>query len=441
MDYYFIGIKGTGMASLACIMHDLGNQVSGSDLEKHFFTEESLKDRNITVLPFDENNIHSNMNIIIGNAFLDDFPEVRKAKADPTNHCWRYHEFLGLLMENYTSFGVAGSHGKTTTTGMLSSMLSQVEKTGYLIGDGTGFIQPDSRYFVVEADEFRRHFIAYHPDYAIITNADLDHVDYFKSEEQYYQAYEDFARQVKKAVVMFGDDPKVRGLSVEQEHYYYGLNSDNDFQAVDIVETTKDMSFTVLFHGNEYGHFHLPFVGRHLLWNSLGVIALGYLNGISAEDVNAGLNSFRGVKRRFVVEEMEDGNVFIDDYAHHPTEVKVTIQAARMRYPDRKIVAVFKPHRVSRVYHFADDFASALKEADEVFLCPFTSIDDKEEGIDIDITYLQQRIPGSQIVDTDEESAQVLSERAPAVFLFMSSKDIYHLAEMVKKLLHKGSEF
>ena len=120
MEYYFIGIKGTGMASLACILYDLGHQISGSDLQKHFFTEDSLVERNIPIYPFSEDNIHSHMNIIIGNAFLDDFPEVRKAKADPTNHCWRYHEFLGLLMENYTSFGVAGCVAFATISGIFS---------------------------------------------------------------------------------------------------------------------------------------------------------------------------------------------------------------------------------------------------------------------------------------------------------------------------------
>ena len=436
MEYYFIGIKGTGMASLACILKDLGHEVSGSDLEKHFFTEDSLRERNIPIFPFSEDNIHDNMNIIIGNAFLEDFPEVKKARSFEHNRCWRYHQFVGELMKDYLSFAVAGSHGKTTTTGMLSTMLSETESTGYLIGDGTGHIEKGAKNFVIEADEFRRHFIAYHPDYAIITNADLDHVDYFKTEEDYYLAYEEFSGQVKKGLVLFGDDPKVRNLKLRCDcYYYYGVEEGNDFRAVNIQETTKDMRFTVEFRGEVYGEFHLPFVGRHLLWNALGVIALGYLHGMKAEDVNRGLAKFRGVKRRFVVEEWEDGNVFVDDYAHHPTEVKVTIEAAKMRYPDKKIVAVFKPHRVSRVYRFADDFASALKLADEVCLCPFTSIDDKEEGIDIDITYLQDRIENSRVVDANAEDAAYLASLAPAVFLFMSSKDIYNLSAMVKECL------
>lgn len=433
---FFIGIKGTGMAALACILSDLDVEVAGSDLEKHFFTEDPLIDRGIPIAPFDPANIQNSMTVIIGNAFKEDFPEVKAARANPTVTCYRYHEYLGQLMKDYTSLCVAGSHGKTTTTGMLSAMMDAIAPTGHLIGDGSGEIHKDSQYLAVEACEYRRHFLAYHPDYAIITNADLDHVDYFKSEADYARAYEEFAVQVKKGLVLFGDDPKVRELKIDPSvrHYYYGIEDGNDFQAVNIVETSEDMHFDVLFEGRPAGHFDLPFVGRHLLWNSLGVIALGLLEGYTAEQIEPGLASFKGTKRRFAIEKHGD-NVFVDDYAHHPTEVSITIDAARKRFPNKKLIAIFKPHRVSRVFHFADDFAAALKKADEVYLCDFTSIDDKEDGIDIDITYLQDRIPGSRILSEDENGAAELAALAPAVYLFMSSKDIYGLSALVKQRL------
>lgn len=431
---FFIGIKGTGMAALACILHDLNKEVAGSDLDKHFFTEDPLVERGIPIVPFDPANIRDGMTVIIGNAFKEDFPEVQAARRNPTVTCYRYHEYLGELMKHYVSLCVAGSHGKTTTTGMLAAMMEHVAPTGHLIGDGSGEIHPDSRYLAVEACEYRRHFLAYHPDYAIITNADLDHVDYFHSEQDYARAYEEFAAQVKKGLVLFGDDPKVRALKIctDAACYYYGVQEDNDFQAVNIVETSHDMDFDVLFQGRNVGHFHLPFVGRHLLWNSLGVIALGLLEGLSASQIEPGLASFRGTKRRFSVEE-HGGNIYVDDYAHHPTEIAITIDAARKRFPGRRLIAIFKPHRVSRVYYFAEDFARALQKADDVFLCDFTSIDDKEDGIDIDIRYLQQRIPGSRILSEDEQGAAELAALQPAVYLFMSSKDIYGLSDLVKQ--------
>ena len=430
--YFFIGIKGTGMASLASILFDMGYEVAGSDIERHFFTEEQLVKRNIAISPFSASNIKDGMTVIIGNAFSDEHEEVKAALANPNVTCYRYHVFLGMLMKDYHSIGVAGSHGKTTTTTMLSQMLDYVKPTAYLIGDGTGHVTKDSHYFVLEACEYRRHFLAYHPDYAIITNVEIDHVDYFKDEEDYGRAYEDFAKQVSKRVIVFGDDPRARKLSLPDNVIWYGVNEENDVQAVNIVETSCDMSFDVLVHGELFGHFHLPMVGRHLLWNALGVITLGMLEGIDCEMIEAGLCRFTGAKRRFVVEEYK-GDIYIDDYAHHPTEISVTLDSVRMRYPNRKIVALFKPHRASRVRYFVDEFAKALSKADVVGVCDFTSIDDFDDGTDIKITYLTDRIEGCYVFTETDEEAKLLASMSPCVYVFMSSKDIYPFKEKVKR--------
>ncbi len=429
--YYFIGIKGSGMASLACILYDLGYEVKGSDLERHFFTEDELKKRKIEILPFSEDNIKDGMSVIIGNAFKDDFCEVEALTKRNDIKSWRYHEFLGEFIKAYQSFAIAGSHGKTTTTGMLAAMLDYHQPTGYLIGDGSGHITKEALNMVIEADEYQRHFLAYYPDYAIITNVDLDHVDYFLNEEDYSKAYVEFSAQIKKKIILFGDDKKVRALNIKDKCLYYGENNNNDVQAINIVESNTNMTFDVLYQNKMFGHFDLPFVGRHLLWNSLSVISIGILLNMTAKSINEGLASFKGVKRRFVIEHIGE-NIFVDDYAHHPTEVDVTIKAAKTRFPDRKIIAIFKPHRVSRVLRFGDEFAKALMLADEVCLCPFTSIDDQEEGIDIDITYLQNKIPNSYIVEENEVDAKMLADMGPAVYLFMSSKDIYGLSDLVK---------
>lgn len=430
--YFLIGIKGTGMASLATILSDLGHEVMGSDQTKHFFTEDQLVSRGIPIVPFSRSNIKDNMTVIIGNAFADDFDEVDEALHNPTVTCYRYHIFLGKFLENYTSICVAGSHGKTTTTGMMSAMLASKRPTGFLIGDGSGDVTADSHYFVLEACECRRHFLAYHPDYALITNVEIDHVDYYKSEADYGHAYEEFAAQVKRKVIVFGDDPNARCLHLPEHTVWYGLQDGNDVQARNLEETAVDMAFDVYYQQQFVYRFHLPLVGRHLLWNALGVITLGLLEGYQPEDIEAGLAQFHGVKRRFVVETIGD-NVYVDDYAHHPTELSVTLDTVKKRYPDRKIVAVFKPHRVSRVQYFADAFADALKKADVAGVCDFTSIDDFEEGIDIDITYLTDRIPGCYVFHETDEDARLLAQEGPCVYVFMSSKDIYPFMEKVKR--------
>lgn len=230
---------------------------------------------------------------------------------------------------------------------------------------------------------------------------------------------------------MFGDDANVRSLKVTPKHLYYGLEEDNDVRAVNVIQNENGMSFDVIYQNTVFGSFKLPFVGKPLLWNSLGVIALGIMEGLSAQILQEGLSSFPGVKRRFTIEE-NHGNVYIDDYAHHPTAVQYMIEAARTKYPNRKIIALFKPDRYSRIYYFMDRFAQALNLADEVFLCHFPENAAKEEGIDITIQDLADKIEKAVVIEEDESAARMLAKRGPAVYLFMSSKDIYKLKNIVK---------
>ena len=436
MQYYFIGIKGTGMAALACILNDLGHEVSGSDLSKHFFTEDALAERNIPIYEFSPDNIRDGMHVIIGNAFLEDFPEVIAARNNPSCKCMRYHEFVGEFAKQYHLISVSGSHGKTTTTGMLSCMLKELGETGWLIGDGSGHITGDTELLCLESCEFRRHFLSYYPEYAIMTNIDLDHVDYFRDEKDYRSAYEQFSRNVTKGLIIYGDDEQARMLDLNPdiEHYWYGEREEDDIRAVDAEETSEGMRFTVLFHNEKIGTFQLPFVGHHMLLNSLACIGIGILEGMRAEDMEKGLREFHGAKRRFAVEHVRDC-VFVDDYAHHPTEVSVVIDAAKTRFPGFKMTAIVKPHRASRLLYFADQFAAALKKADRVYLIDFTSIDDKQDGVDINVDYLQKKIPGSEMLTEDEDGAARLAAEAPCCYLFMSSKDIYPLEEKVKNAL------
>lgn len=419
------------MASLACMLTTLGYEVEGSDIEKHFFTEEQLHAHAIPIHPFGTLP-KDGSTVIIGNAFKEDFPDVRAVRANPTLTCYRYHEYLGQLVDRYHGIGITGSHGKTTTTKMMTSILSAYRPTGYLIGDGHGELHPDDHYLVIEADEYRRFFLAYHPEYALITNVDYDHVDYYKDEDDYRLAYEQFSRNVKKAIFLFGDDPQVRALRIDTPHYTYGLGEGNDLQAKILRETPRETEFELIFQGVSQGVIRLPFSGRHLLWDALGAIGIALLEQVPLEVIQAGLADFKGAARRFVVEENGE-NVYIDDYAHHPTEVSVTIDAARLRYPGKRLVAVFKPHRVSRLYHFAQAFADALDKADDVFLCEFNAIDDKEAGYEITIDYLKDKSKKAHVIQENEEGARILADLGPAVYLFMSSKDIYVLANHLKR--------
>ena len=432
--YYFIGIKGTGMASLAVMLSDLGNEVMGSDLKKHFFTEDELIKRNIKILEFDPSNIKDGYTVIIGNAFLEDFEEVKAARNNSTCTCYRYHEFLGKFMDGYKTVTVSGSHGKTTTTTMLETVFSKFKKTGYLIGDGEGYIANDTEYLCVEADEFRRHFLEYHPEYAIINNIEIDHVDYFKDENDYFDAYQEFVKNVKGAVFYNGDDLWCRKLQFSTESFSYGFNDGNDFVISNLEENERGSNFDLVYKGTTLWHYSLPFVGEHLILDAVGVISLATVLCFDSSTVEQALSSYHGPKRRYVIENYKD-SVLIDDYAHHPTEVKVTLKASKKRYPDKEIVAIFKPHRASRVKYFVDEFADALSVADKVYLLDFSSIDDKQDGTEIGIDYLTNKVKGAVVLSEDEEGAKVLANHKGSCFVFMSSKDIYNIAEMTKKYL------
>lgn len=428
--YYFIGIKGSGMASLALILHDLGYEVAGSDIDKYIFIEEDLRKNGIPIYSFDKENIKDGYHVIIGNAFDESNEEVKAAKENPNVITHTYYDFLGHLMNQYVSIGIAGTHGKTTTTGMAYHLFEEFDKTSVLIGDGTGHAVNDSKYFIAETCEYKDHFLHYYPNYIIINNIELDHVDYFKSMDQYTQSFENYANQAKDTVIVWGDDSYLNKLNYQKRVIKFGLKDHNDVIAKNIITSDKGLSFDVYIHRELFGHFNLPFFGMHMLYNSLAVLTLGYLEGMEAEYIERRLSTFEGVKRRYTVKEVGDC-VYVDDYAHHPTAVKFVIEATRTRYPGKQIVALFKPDRFSRILRFAKEFAEAMDLADYPYLCHFPENAVKEEGIDIDITEIGQYIPRAQIIDEDEEAARLLAQYDNVVYLFMSSKDIYKLEEKV----------
>ncbi|WP_426800832.1 UDP-N-acetylmuramate--L-alanine ligase [Staphylococcus capitis] len=434
--YHFVGIKGSGMSSLAQIMHDLGHEVQGSDIEKYVFTEVALRNKGIKILPFDVENIKEGMVVIQGNAFSDNHEEIVKAhelKLDVI----KYHDFLGHVINQYTSVAVTGAHGKTSTTGLLSHVMNGDKKTSFLIGDGTGMGLPGSDYFAFEACEYRRHFLSYHPDYAIMTNIDFDHPDYFKNIEDVYDAFQDMAHNVKKAIIAWGDDDYLRKLEADVPIYYYGFKETDDIYAKNIQITEKGTQFDVYTNGEFYDQFLSPQFGDHNILNALSVIAISYLEKMNVDNIKDVLVTFGGVKRRFN-ETKVSNQVLVDDYAHHPREISATIESARKKYPQKEVVAVFQPHTFSRTQAFLDEFASSLSKADRVFLCEiFGSI--RENTGELTIQDLIERIDGSSLID--ENSIDILKEFDNAVILFMGAGDIQKLLKAYLEKLGVKNEF
>ena len=412
--YHFVGIKGSGMSSLAQIMHDLGHEVQGSDIETYVFTEVALRNKGITILPFDANNIKEDMVIIQGNAFPDSHEEIVKAhqlKLDVI----RYHDFLGHVINQYTSVAVTGAHGKTSTTGLLSHVMNGDKKTSFLIGDGTGMGLPGSDYFAFEACEYRRHFLSYDPDYAIMTNIDFDHPDYFKDVEDVFDAFQEMAHNVKKAIIAWGDDEYLRKLEADVPIYYYGFNETDDVYAKNIQITEQGSQFDVYINGEFYGQFLSPQYGDHNILNTLAVVTISYLEKMNIDNIKEALETFGGVKRRFN-ETKVSNQVLVDDYAHHPREINATIETARKKYPQKEVIAVFQPHTFSRTQAFLEEFATSLSAADHVFLCEiFGSI--RENTGELTIQDLINRIDGSALID--ESGIDVLEKFDNAVILWV----------------------
>ncbi|WP_065581325.1 UDP-N-acetylmuramate--L-alanine ligase [Staphylococcus hominis] len=434
--YHFVGIKGAGMSSLAQIMHDLGHEVQGSDIEKYVFTEGALKNKGIKILPFSVDNIHEGMVVIQGNAFPATHEEIVRAhelKLDVI----RYHDFLGQVINQYTSVAVTGAHGKTSTTGLLSHVMNGDKKTSFLIGDGTGMGLPGSDYFAFEACEYRRHFLSYHPDYAIMTNIDYDHPDYFKNIDDVASAFQEMANNVKKAIIAWGDDEHLRNLKADVPIYYYGLSKNDDVYADNIQITENGTQFDVYINGEYYDQFLTPQYGNHNVQNALAVITISYLEKMDVNNIKEALETFGGVKRRFN-ETFVSKQVLVDDYAHHPREISATIETARKKYPNKDVVAVFQPHTFSRTQAFLDEFADALSKADHVFLCEiFGSI--RENTGELTIQDLINRIDGSALID--ENSIDVLEKFDNAVILFMGAGDIQKIQRAYEEKIGMSKEF
>lgn len=434
MIYYFIGIKGSGMSSLAQIMHDLGYKVTGSDKPDHFFTEAGLIEKGIPFHEFNPDMITKDMVIVQGNAFNDEHPEVKKAHELGLK-IFTYQEMIAEITNETKLVAVCGCHGKTTTTTMMKTVLEPFG-VNYLIGDGTGYAKKGNEYFALEACEYKRHFLAYNPYYTIVTNIELDHTDYYKDLDDVMDAFNEFVSKTRKAVIMCGDDANNRRIKTDKKVLYYGFNENNDVVVKNVTHDEETTKADIYINGELYDTYTFPFVGDHLLLNVLGVITVCYLENLPKDVVKKQVSIIEHAKRRFIEEKFRN-NILIDDYAHHPTEVKVTIEAARKKYPDREIVALFKAHTRSRVQYFHKEFADALNLADKAFVLDIGE-DRKELGYEgVSCMDIIKDLKNGDYISLEEVDKLLPYKDTNAVLLFMSSKDIYVLENKYKEIASK----
>ena len=383
-----IGVKGVGMAALAEVLVKNGFIVSGSDAKDDFITAGALKRLNINITKFSAENVKNAKAVIRSNAYNSDNAEVRAAQY-LNIPIFSYPEVVAELFNAHYGIAVAGSHGKTTTTAMLAHILKSAEKNitaivGSTVLDwGSGAIagdlaKPDAL-FVLEADEYKEAFLNYHPRGAIITNIDYDHPDYFKTPKSYVEAFENLAAQIQPGgfLIGCGDDAEVvkildtakkalaKGGQAGVKTYSYGFEKTNDFHITEEKIKNSKQCFTVKFAGKKYD-FTVPYPGRQYVLNSVAAFAAAKHLGVAPEKIAQGIATFPGTARRLEVLKNENGVMIIDDYAHHPTAITVTLAGIKAMYPGKKIVALFQPHMFSRTEALLHEFASCFTPADIV---------------------------------------------------------------------------
>ncbi len=360
MKYWLVGIKGTGMSSLAIILKDLGNEVVGSDKDEYFFTQENL----------DKNKIKYND---FSSSLQDDYFYIVSSSYDENNihlktiiekgYQWLYYyEFIEKYFEG-AKIGVCGSHGKTTTTSLCAKMLED-EKVVYLIGNSTGKGVKDYKYFLFEACEYKEHFLNYTYDYLIINNIDYDHPDYFKTEESYIKAFEKVVNR-SKMIICNGDDKNISRIKHSCK-VTYGKAGDNDYILYNTKKYCNGHIVDIISRYKEE-RFFVPLFGLHNIYNFLASYVLINELGIKV-DIQKKLYEYKLPKRR-MEEKVYKSNIIVNDYAHHPTEIEALIESLKEKY-HKEIIIIFQPHTYSRTLSFAKEFENCFAGVNEVYTSP-----------------------------------------------------------------------
>jgi UDP-N-acetylmuramate--alanine ligase len=445
---HFIGIGGSGMSGLARIALADGISVSGSDA-KDSSVLSALEALGANIFrSHDAENIDGADVVIYSTAISPTNPEIVRALERSIPIMTRA-KALSLLMYGLTNIAIAGTHGKTTTSSMATVAFQACGTDpsfaigGTLTASGSNAHRGSGRYFIAEADESDGSFVAYHPKAAIITNIEHDHVDFFSTPEEVEAVFKDFAHTIPSDGVLIycNDDAGSKKLGESVSHcqtYSYGVSAGSDLKLDSISLTAQGSTGRAIWKGSVVGTIELQVPGLHNLLNAAGTLALGLHFNLAPAALLSGLHSFRGAGRRFELKATVNGVRIIDDYGHHPTEINVTLDAAR-RYADTgRLIVIFQPHRYSRTQAFLDDFATALDKADDVTLLEIYAASEKPiPGVSAElISKKMQR--GYYLPNFIEASERVIALAKPGdVIVTLGAGDVNSLAPIIAEGLAK----
>ena len=434
-NIHFVGIGGIGMSGIAEVIHDAGVGVSGCDLKSSPATD-LLISRGISVtIGHDPEHVREGVDlVVITSAVKGVHPEVDAAR-EAGIRIMKRSEVLGAIVNSKRAVAVSGTHGKTTTSAMIAVVLEEagldptVLVGGMVRNLGTNAKNGKGELLVVEADEYDRTFHRLHPEIAVVTNIEADHLEYYGSFEAIEEAFAIFLEGVKGPIIACVDDAPVAKVvhGTKRRVIGYGLSERAEVRAVNVQFSERGSSFEV----PGVGFFKLFVPGEHNIRNGLAAIAVGLELGIAPEALSSGLAKFLGVDRRFQIMGEYHGAVIVDDYAHHPTEIRATLEGARGGYPNRRIVALFQPHLYSRTRDFAREFAEAMKIADVAIVAPVYAAREKPvEGVSSRL--IADAIEGVEFLD--RSNAEIVGEmrrrlQPNDVFIVMGAGDVHEIAE------------
>lgn len=440
-NVYFIGIGGIGMSALARYFQNIGKNVSGYDKTPTILTGELIAGGI---------NIHFEDNIgLIPNEYYVENTLVIITPAVPITHSeWNYFlernynvkkraEVLGIITKDTFCFAVAGTHGKTTTSSILGHILyeSGADVTAFLGGIvenyNSNLIGNGKTITVVEADEFDRSFLHLHPNIACITSMDADHLDIYGTSEAIEESFVEFASKIEdKSNLFITKELPLDGVTC-------AVNEDAVFRAFNVRIGNGSYVFDVQTPTEVIQDLHFGLPGRHNLMNALMAIAMAKLFGTPTDAIAKAIASFKGIKRRFSYQIKTDAKVYIDDYAHHPTEINAVHQAVRELYPNQKALAIFQPHLFSRTRDFADDFAKSLSAFDEIILLDiYPARELPMEGINSSWLMGKMTNSNKKIVAKDNLIATILESDA-TIIVTIGAGDIGELVPSIKKAINE----
>lgn len=358
MLFYLVGIKGSGMSALAKVLYEQGHIVRGVDVEDYYYTEKNLKD--IPMDSFSHINLKPSYYYIIGNAYLEH--GISRYVKNMKYYYRTYPEFIQSYFKSYNFISVCGSHGKTTTTKFIASI---APNASYIIGDGTG-CGDGKKNFILESCEYKNTFLNYHPKICLILNVDYDHPDFFKTEEEYKQAFLAFAKQAM-VVVANGDDGNVKKIKLPN-FITYGISTENDI-VFSVEYQSKEMKIHILSKS-----FQIPFLGLHYAYDFVGAYLVCKLLGLEDKEIIEKSKNLKLPKRRMEHKEIHN-SILVHDYAHHPTEIECVYKSLKLMYPDYEMVCIFQPHTISRSLSLESDFKKSLDLFDTTYVMrTFTSV-------------------------------------------------------------------